>query len=224
MKQLLKIKQICFNPNQESVCDYEPFHNEDCTKLFENSVMSNLIANGDADDCEYYGVLSWNLRKKINRGPGPRFYSQYSGFQLKDRVNGLLESKPDIIGLVHYASHDNVKYWRSVHSQLEPLFLKVLREVSPFLECQSLEHNFYSNHFIARSDIYKEYVEKFLNPAMQIMEGMPELWNDSGYPFSLPADLRKKWNISHYPYFPFICERLFAYFVHLKRITNIKYY
>jgi len=58
---------------------------------------------------------------------------------------------------------------------------------------------------------------------MAVMDQMPELREDSGYPHPLPPPLQARFSIPHYPFHPFLCERLFSYFAHIHRLTCAHY-
>jgi hypothetical protein len=66
-------------------------------------------------------------------------------------------------------------------------------------------------------------VKEMLGPTMDIMKGMPELMENSRYPKALPDHLKKSFGINHYPYHPFLCERMFSYFVHLHKLKCLHY-
>ena len=52
---------------------------------------------------------------------------------------------------------------------------------------------------------------------IQVMETMPELWQNAGYVEPLPEDLKQKWGVSFYPYHSFVLERLFSYYCHVNK-------
>lgn len=219
--QFLKVYQIYYKPEQLAACDYNPYLNKNCSVYFENSVISELVNKGEHSDSKYFGVVSWNLRNKIKNTLGPRV--GIKPFYADALSNTLAASQPDIMGLQQYRKHDPLKLFPGIHKELPKFFKKVVADIGLPTVSTSLEHNFYCNHFIAKSDIYERYVLEVLNPAISVMDAMPELMIDSGYPRPLPIDLIFRWGISYYPYHTFICERLFGYWVSLNKF-NVKYY
>lgn len=64
---LLKIYQIYYDESQLSQIEYIPYSNKDkCTVFFENEVIRELIEKGNHIDGEYFGVVSYKLREKID--------------------------------------------------------------------------------------------------------------------------------------------------------------
>jgi hypothetical protein len=62
-----------------------------------------------------------------------------------------------------------------------------------------------------------------LEPAMEVMETMPELMQNSGYPKVLPEHLQRQWGINYYPYHTFLCERMFSFYAHLNKLKCLHY-
>lgn len=139
----------------------------------------------------------------------------------------LSDEQPDVMGFLEYAPHDPVRYFSSVHPTLPFYFREVTDRIGKEWDIRgvTMKHVFYSNAFVAKPHIYEQYVNEFLNPAMKVMDGMPELMQNSGYPCPLPVELAEKWGVSWYPLHTFICERLFSWWVHLQgERLSVKYY
>lgn len=89
----------------------------------------------------------------------------------------------------------------------------------------------YQNHWVAKTKIAKDYVENFLNPAMELTLSDEELNKlmiaPSGYGrLSRGADIKSvkaKLGLYDYPLAPFILERCFSCFCQIKnyRITYL---
>lgn len=215
---MLEIHQIYYKPKQIERCDYTPYLNENCTIYFENEVISDLVKKSNS---EYFGVVSWNLRSKIKSVLGPRI--NISKFEPLSFSNKLKLLKPDVMAFCQYSPHDPINNWNEIHSKLKIYFERILKACGHDWHSKIYEHCFYSNAFVAKTKIYQDYVRSLLDPAIAVMDGMPELMCDSGYPFPLPSNLVDKWQISHYPYHSFICERLFSFWCYLNKL-NVKYY
>lgn len=215
---VIKIYQIYHKPEQEPLLRFTPYYNENCSVYFENSVIAELVGYKAHKNSDYFGVFGPNFVDKIEMGNGPRVGKvvNYAG-------GIVVNTETDVLGMVRYFPHDPVSIFLGMHPRLPEFFAHVLYRLGHEYTPAIYEHVFYSNLFIARSEIYERYVTELLNPAMKVMDAMPELMCDSGYPRPLPSDLKQKWGIDFYPYHAFICERLFSYFVHLNKF-NVKYY
>jgi len=84
-----------------------------------------------------------------------------------------------------------------------------------FKLCGEVKNPIYQNHFVAKREIYQDYVTDFLNPAMELIKTDEELnklmMSESNYgKLNREADLRSvkaKLGLDHYPLAPFILER-----------------
>lgn len=228
MSDFVRIFQIGYKPEHEK--KIEPGwtyldNSESCTIYFENSIISALIDTGQHLGCKYFGAVSHKLQHNINTSRrGPRVdMDRWDKPTFEARLD---KSGADIFGFLQYMPHDPVRYFLAVHPQLPFYFREVTDRLGAIYNGHiNMRHVFYSNAFVARPHIYERYVKEFLNPAIKIMDEMPELMQDSGYPIELPDALKKKWGIGWFPLHTFICERLFSYWVHLQgdKLT-VKYY
>lgn len=218
---MLKIYQVYYNDEQLSRLDFTPYLNSDCTEFFENSVIAKLVP--ECKD-EYVGIVSWDLRRKLANPLGPFEFSLLHIPSLESMEFEIKEWNADVFGFIKYKDHNPVTHFCGIHLELEQFFKRVCVAIGmPYIPAE-LPDVFYSNHFVAKTEIYKAYVKNALIPAMNFMrDHMPELWKDSGYPKLLPIELRVKWGITHYPYFPFILERLFSYYCFNKELS-VKYF
>lgn len=227
MNHFLKVFQIYFDDSQLAQLEYLPLKNDNCTVFFENTVIKNLIESGHHLDAEYFGVVSYQLRKKLDltkawRGSkiGNVSNTEFSPI-LFEQV--LLAEKPDVLSFQRHESHDNVSFSDRFHPNFTTYFRKIMHQIGYNWQPTTFEHIVYCNFFVAKSEIYEKYVKEMLIPAMKVMETMPELMGNSRYPKQLPPVLCQKFGINHYPYHTFICERMFSYFMHLHKLKCINY-
>src|SRR5688500_4255640 len=88
----------------------------------------------------------------------------------------------------------------------------------------------YQNHFAAKTEIYRDYVENFLSPAMELTlkdeEINSKMLQPSGYgKLCKTADtksVKEKLGMEDYPLCPFILERCIALYLTMKKI-NVTY-
>jgi len=222
---LLNIYQVYFKEEQLSSIDYIPYYNDDCTPYFENSVIVDLINSDAHKQSQYFGVLSHKFRSKIAERKCDHWMNlpnlaNHSRMDFTpQQIDFVLDRfKFPVLNLMQHPSHDPITYGAKFHRDLPKFFKEITKKIGCEWKPEIFENIFYSNYFIARSDIYESYVKLMLEPAIKIMDGMPELWQNSGYPFALPDDLKNKWNVNFYPYHPFILERLFSYYCHINEI------
>lgn len=89
----------------------------------------------------------------------------------------------------------------------------------------------YQNAFIARTDIYKNFLREAMIPAMKVMTDDPAIrvrcWEDSGY-YKLKSEpayrkmIKEKTGWDYVPCHTFILERLFSCWINGKQL-EIKY-
>lgn len=227
--QGLKVYQIYYSEDHLGKLDYTPYLNSECSIFFEHSVMVDLINSGSHIDFKYFGVVSHSLREKIT-------ISKTSWRNIKNIANvsinqftpesfarELMVNQPDVMSFQRHIPHDPISFGNSFHTGMSDFFKKIMLEIGYNWSPVAFQNVFYCNYFVAKSAIYEEYVKAMLEPAMDVMMTMPELLKNSGYPKKLPEHLRAQWGIDFYPYHTFLCERMFSYYVHLKKLKCLHY-
>lgn len=225
-KQFLKIHQIFFDDSQIGGLDYTMYRNDDCTEFFESSVMRKLIMEGAHKDSEYFGVVSYSLRSKMDfsRTWGDDIANTSTTYFTPDLFEATLrDKKPDVLSFQRHPAHDSVSYADKFHPNFSKYFREIMRNIGQDWHPQVLKHVVYSNLFVAKSEIYERFVREMLDPAMDVMAKMPELRANSRYPKRLPIHLQRKFGLPHYPYHTFLCERMFSYFAHKNNLTCLNY-
>ncbi len=224
----VKVFQIYFEDGQAAALDYIPYRNDDCTIYFENSVIRSLIESGAHEGSDYFGVVSHRLRDKL--ATTRTFWRGTPIGNLSDRTftpgdfeAELLGARPDAMGFQHHPPHDPVTLANQFHPNFSDHFARVMAAIGYRWTPTVFEHVFYFNHLVATPAVYERYVKEMLAPAMAAMDAMPELMQDSRYGSGLPAPLRARFGIAHYPYHPFLCERFFSYFAHLNKLSCAHY-
>lgn len=230
--EFLKVYQIYFNEDQKSLLEPEfiSLLNTDCTVYFESSVIKKLIENQNHFDCEYFGVVSYKLREKIGSVMQERWKTMpnIANHSLKTFSPHLfklelLKHRPDVMSFQRHVGHDTVSYADNFHPGFSQLFAKIMRSIGYNWNPECIKDVFYCNYFVAKNSVYDDFVHKMLIPAMSVMDGMPELMNNSRYPHPLPSELQKKFGVPHYTYHPFICERMFSFYAHVNKLNCLHY-
>ncbi len=195
-----------------------PYFNQKLTVFFENSVIRELIPTITA---EKVGICSWQLKQKVGNGVPMRQPFSEEVINWDYDVLSLGRRMPEHM-MLHKLDH-----WH-------PGALDTFKKIFGYLNISVREPNdvFYSNHFMARADIYKEYVEKCLAPAMDLMENDKEIrdrcMEDSLY-YKLVKNetqyrqrIKEHLGMDYVPCHTFICERMFSVWAMTKKL-NVKY-
>ena len=203
----LEFIQIYFEDEQrDSLYDFAtPYKNELLSDYFENRVIADLVPNIDAD---LISVCSWRLKQK--RG---------DMFRLEDKsltVEKILNTDFDIAVLTPRSPNHKMLVMAPLwHKESWPVafeefkkFIKVPREITNAI---------YENHFIAKKEIYHDYVSTCLKPAIGFMSGKDCFFADAGYAKrKSPHEAQRYRDLTgrlDYPIAPFILERLFSIWI-----------
>lgn len=115
--------------------------------------------------------------------------------------------------------------------QCHPGFKKIFEKLCNKLNLQIRDKHIstiYSNFFVAKGDIYREYV-KVLEKACNIMEEDEEIkklcWQNANYNVSLSSEeLFKYTGLKYYTFHTFILERLFSVWLDNNNFSISIYY
>lgn len=193
-----------------------PYFNQGLTIFFESSVIKDVVSTTKADKI---AVTSWKLREKMRYYVGiPRVLTEE-----------LLESEYDIMSFTRNTKdHQMLRSAERWHPGFLKTFDKILENIG-VRRPGEVKVPIYQNHFAARTEIYKDYVQKYLSPAMDCISNDAEVnamaMCDSRYSDltnQSAEHLNAKLGISYYPLAPFLLERLFSIYVHNNRI-NVTY-
>lgn len=235
LSDFLRIYQIYFSMPQlfritEEFPDYIKYHNEDCTVFFENDVMRKLVEDGKHLGVEYFGVVSHKLKEKLGFTMKEkwRHLPNIANHSTNEFTPELFEAelrkgKPDVMSFQRHMPHDPIKQADRFHPEFSSYWAYIMHQIGYKWEPTHFQDVFYCNYFVAKPEIYEKFVKEMLAPAMDVMKNMPELMGNSRYAQVLPAVLQAKFGITWYPYHPFICERMFSYFVHLHQYKTLHY-
>lgn len=190
-----------------------PYFNQNLTPFFENSVIKELVLASEADKI---GVCSWALRFKMK-------------LALRPLTEEVMQEDFDVLSLSRNSKyHEMLKSAEVWHPGFNDIMHKILTKIGFTLK--KPRYPIYQNAFIARVDVYKEYVNEFLIPAIEVMEKDQEIrnlcWKDSGYTKlknePLTDSAKKQLGVGYYPMHPFLCERFISQWLETKNL-NVKY-
>lgn len=207
-KRNVKIYSITYQNGQHK--EFEEYRNLATEKLwrFEYNCMIDIIKK-DVQE-EYLGILSWKFFQKTKMYEN-LLYKQIE-FNKSFDVYGFAPS-----GIKHYLLHT----YRQ-HPGIKEILILVCNKLS--LKLLEPKHIVYSNFFVTKTEIYKEYINTIVIPAIDYMEN--EIWElvnvDAQYLSGLnKEELFKLTGLNYYNMLTFVCERLFS--IWLENNKQIKF-
>lgn len=183
------------------------YKNETLTIFFENSVIVDQVLSSKADKI---AVCSWELKNKLRWNP----------FKHRELTQEILESEYEVLSFTRNTeNHKMLGAANSWHKGFIEIFDKVLGRVG-IKRGFELKTPIYQNHFSARSHIYRDYVNRYLLPVMELIQNDKEInamaMRDANYTKlkrGKSGNLQKFLGIDYYPLAPFLLERLFSVYV-----------
>lgn len=219
----LEFFQIFYHESQlPELYDFAiPYKNIKLTNYFENSVIAHLVPSATAD---YVCVASWRLRQKRELGFTPYIVKDTSLSEEK-----ILSIDADVMNLRPFRQgHQALTLASNWHG---PAWDEGLKDLKKMIKVpKEIKTPIYENHFIARREIYQDYVKNQLIPTIAYMEERPEIYSkDSGYLSKLKReperirDYQQKTGRKDWPIGVFLLERLFSMWIDDKdlKIINV---
>jgi hypothetical protein len=226
MHNMIDFYQILYKEDQRAeLYDFaKPVFSVGLTPFFENQLICALVPQSHAD---YVSICSWRLRKK--RGDTIHYLGGFGKDVLT--LNTIEQAMPFDVAILtpHSPNHKPLvmaenwhgRAWTDAYNALKPFLKEKLGRVP-----EELKYAIYENHFIARGELYRDYVNSFLIPAIDFISTEPVFYTDSGY-------LQKKrdneeinrvqglLNRQDWPILPFLLERLFSFYINDKNLNVI---
>lgn len=206
--------QIYYEEEQKVHCfPFARLHfNDRLTIFFENSVIKDLVL---ASQSEKLAICSWKLKQKLRWYIGKH----------RELTQEVMDSDYDVLSFTrNSASHQMLAAANKYHKGFKEGMQKICDHIGLKVPGE-VKQPIYQNHFSAKREIYRDYVQNFLSPAMEFMStDMKELaMSDSNYSQLsrskiTPEYLMDKIGLPHYPLAPFILERLFSVYIQNKKI------
>lgn len=206
------IYQIAYDGSTKDNCVYPCIMNDKVSPYFESKIIHDFVKkHGTGDD--YFGILSHKFFNKNIR-------------VTQDKIQKAIDDDIDCISFFSkYKSHDLLKCADNWHPGFSKLFHELCKASGlPVYNGKTWKIIIYQNAFICRSEIYKDYVDNWLSPFIEVMESdafKERLWIDSGYHRKNESDIKatliRDLGVDYYPLHSFVCERLpNLYFQHHK--------
>jgi len=209
-----KIYSIVYDKNQ--IAEYEKYDNshiktiEQRSYFFEYNVLIDIIDNFSIND-EYLGIFSHKFPFKTGL--------------FKKKLFKILEQNPNYDIYTFCSNRVKLKgkyleFTEKVHPGFLDLFNKLCNDLG--LVVKEPKYIVYSNFFIAKTKIYKEYVNEIIKPAIELLETKykQEVWQDSNYKGLEKDKLKQYTGLDFYTYHSFILERVML--MYLNDVQNLK--
>jgi hypothetical protein len=208
---MTELHQIYYKPDQLSKLYpfAKPYFNESLTIFFENEPIRKLVSETTA---EKIAVCSWKLSQKVRNIHPVTEQALLSNFEVLSFTRNSRR-------------HLMIAMAAAWHKGFLPA-IDLLWEKLGYKRPGEARNPIYQNHFAGRTTIYREYVNEFLSPAMDLItndEQLNEMMTQpSGYAkLSRTSDLKSvkaKIGMDDYPLCPFVLERCPSLWFQMKGI------
>lgn len=189
-----------------------PYKNDRLTPYFENDVILKVVPECKSDliaVCSH--ALAWKRSDNLRT----------ANRQLT--IDNILNADFDIARLIQRSpNHKMLHMAAQWHKNWAPC-IAVLKK--KFAIPREVDFPIYENHFIARREIYHEYID-FLKSVIEVIEENKEVFMlPSGYikykKKEIQQHVKSELGLDDYPMIPFILERMFSIFIHNKPFKKI---
>ena len=130
----------------------------------------------------------------------------------------------DVYGLCKPIEKGRFLQWtEKQHKGFLPLFQNICKDLK--LECKEPSKIIYSNFFVAKYEIYRDFVNNIICHAIILLETKykEEAWKDSNYKSGVESiKLKEISGLSYYPMHVFILERLISLFLENNKKLKFK--
>ena len=170
--------------------------------LFEYNVLNKIVP--EFEDDKYYGIFSYKFPQKTG------IFKKLL-FELLKRNN---YQEYDVIGLCQKLHTPYLQFTEKAHPGFIELFTLICNDLN--LVVKEPKNVIYSNFFVAKGNIYKEYLNKIVFPAIELMETKYKdlAWKNANYISGLKGEaLKQQTGLDFYPFHSFILERLLSVWI-----------
>ncbi len=177
--------------------------------LFEYNPIVELSKYFDNE--KYYGVFSWKFNHKTGHNKNTLFNEMAKRNYKQFEVINICQPLPK----------PYLEFTENYHKGFMDLFNPICSDLG--LEVKEPKHTIYSNFFIAKGKVYKEYVE-LIKKAIELLDNkFTDLaWRDANYKSGLnPEQLKEKTGLDYYTFHTFILERLMSIWIDNKKIKTL---
>jgi len=231
---MVKVFQIYYNQDQRKTLDpgMIPYFNDSKSIFVENQCFIDIRNSTLIEGADYVGALSHKFQEKTSN------HSTY------EHICDCIKSHPgaDIFS----PKLKNYKFIKQKHKEnkfkyiYEPNQLDMRKKTIPLLRhmadsgiikretirswMSKFEKPVFCNFWIARTDIFVDYVDNFLSKVIELVNGYDDdNWVfelDDKYPHTPPEDWVTETKFETYPIITFIMERLINIYIIDKQLNH----
>lgn len=225
----IKAFQIYYDESQKgSLMDgFIPYFNEKANVNLESGIICDLVNRGECSNCDWFGVFSWKhgtpKKKKIIGLNFKRLHECTTNGNGVDIIAPLPRNyRSRSIRRVHYPRRQMNWAWEGEGEKFWNAFDLLIKKlgISDDKVLQGRAYGIYQNAFIARPQIYQDFVNSLLKPAIEKCHTDAQLSElvtsefSSGYA-KPPQKFINDTGFEYYPMIPFILERLINVYIEL---------
>jgi hypothetical protein len=201
----LHLYSICYSPEQ--IADFQRIENNTKEKAwrFEYNVFIDFFEKTELPDNHYVGIFSWKLYQK----------TMLSDYLLQRGVESAYGKK--YIILSNKNTFKDTKSYLNFSYRCHPNLKQLLKQTLHHLKAKPIPSDrvVYSNNIIMTVGCWKDYIENWVKPALEYLEG--KLWNlantDSKYKGVGREKLKELTGLDYYNHITFVLERLILYYL-----------
>lgn len=227
MKHLVQDKQvevfqIWYNEESQRHLDpmATPLFNGNCTKFFEGEVIKDLLVDKKTEKLDFVGAASWRFTHKTFRSVGDLLWQM-------ERTNAAFQVYyPRILPdeEICLPTHPIWLIGELSHPGLWGVADKLLKKLGHNVYFDILTYAMYCNFSVVRKELYVDYRNKMLLPAMDLLTNDPEISELASHPcsypfYASPERLKEVTGVPYYTFHSFVVERLFPTWCALNKIT-----
>jgi len=174
--------------------------------LFEYNPIIDIVRNHRIEE-EYLGIFSYKFATKCGTANKP---------MTKARLEHLLRCNPDFdaygLSPMHSPEIFGFEHAEKSHPGFSDIFFPICRDLG--LSERQPEFMVNSNFFVAKTEIYKEYVFRIVEPAMALLDGKYRdlAWRKCRYDAG-SSSIFEFTGIPHYTFHTFVLERLVGQYI-----------
>ena len=194
----------------EQICEYTPYLNqiktvEEKSYLFEYNPILKLIPNATG---KYVGCFSWKFNQK-------------TGITKYELERVLEQTDADVISFC-FKIPKYLQVSELHHPGFKERFTLLCKELG--LPCKEPQVTVYSNFFVAKPEVYREYLS-LLTEAIRLLEYEKyKAFADANYRSGLDSEtLYEHTGLKHYTWHTFLLERLMSVWIENKKL-KVKVY
>ena len=209
----INIHQIYYNEETKGklVPEFTPYYNKDCSLFFESEVIRDLIEQRKHEESYHFGVVGPKFKYKLNHWSRRYDSKIYQGFKVFKNV--ISNSNCDVVSLMSIRNDNPIRFAQRVHPGFEDIMRDLLRIVNFDVKFKRIENSIYCNFFTATPEFWDHYTQELMFPVMDVISDRNHpvcgrIYQDANYQKTLPKEMQDKYGIKHFPFHPFITERL----------------